>query len=186
MSAGIGTDRTDRSDGVTTPGSLMMVVPENPEQPLKRGDSNRLVTEVIARDPGSVVCEETLFVNAVTTLGVPLISYAEYRPGEPEKAGYLRELCWKLGEKTIDGAYTFKELRQWWGDAAWLARNPTHELTVMHVYGHNLLRMAERIRVQPCMVRYVEKEGETTLTVTVPVGASVEERERLLGLFAEK
>jgi hypothetical protein len=161
----------------------MAAMRENPERPLRIGDSGVLVAEVVATDPASVVCEESIFVNAVTTLGVPLMSYAEYRADDPVKAGWTRRLVWKLGDKSIDGSYTYKQLREWWMDEGWMARHPGHELAVLWAGSMNLLRMAARIREQPHLVWYARETGDGRIVVAVPEGATSEERERLLGLF---
>ena len=151
--------------------------PVNPELPLKHGDKNRMLLTLEAVNPASVVCPEAIFVNAATTLGIPLVDFFEER--EEVNGETVRKFVWTLEAQTLPQAlpqYTLKQLAAWWESPAWLVANPTHELAVLKAGSENLMRFAERVRTQPALVRI--SNGKTF--VRIPTDATEERRAELL------
>lgn len=110
------------------------------------------VVIIRATNPASVVCAESILVNALTTLGCPLhpeasMAYMETREALPGGT-VQRVFQWTLLAAAPDGTRTAKLIEQW-NDKAWLVANPTSELAIIKVASENMLRLAERIRLTP-------------------------------------
>lgn len=157
--------------------------PVNDERPLAHGQGRKVV-EIVAVDPVSVICPESLFVNAVTTLGIPLIDFADIRDVQAGNQ-VERRLVWRLEVLSRDGVTTLEDLRKRWQDPLWLTANPMSELAVARVISDNLDRLATRIREQPFLWRFAapRRDGDstsTTLAVYIPSDATDEERAKWL------
>ncbi|MEQ1862641.1 MAG: hypothetical protein ABMA13_22200 [Chthoniobacteraceae bacterium] len=159
--------------------------PVNPERPLAVGQSGREITEVVAVDPPGIVCEESIFVNAVTTLGIPLVDFAEIH--EEIEGRIVRKLVWRLELLAVETAvprYTLAELRAKWTDAKWLTEHPAHELALIKAASDNLLRFAERARLQPWLWRFAKSSPGRKAAVFIPSTAGEEERAKWLAELA--
>lgn len=135
-----------------------------------------------AVDPASVVCPESILVNALLTLGVPLhpdprFAYLETR--ETINGKVRRVLQWTLLDKSSDGFYETGKLIEWWRDPKWLAANPTHELAVIKVASENLMRLAERIRRTPHVAVFRKGKRLAMIPSQLPEAAQREWREKL-------
>lgn len=156
--------------------------PVNLERPLKGGDKNRELVSLVAVNPPSVVCEESIFVNAVTTFGVPLVSFFEER--EEKNGDLVRSFFWHLervANETAVPRYTLKQLAEWWESPEWLRANPTHELAIAKSISVNLMRFAERARTQPALVKITKGKR----FVQIPTNATEERRQELLKTLDE-
>jgi hypothetical protein len=147
--------------------------------------SGEKVRVVILRavNPKSVVCEESILFNALTTLGVPEPSepgmgYADFREVAPDGTVH-RVLRWTLLDASADGRYQTQDLIKWWRDPVWLAANPTHELAILKVGLENMLRLAERIAKTP--YTQVLRKGRRQLHL--PANLSPEKRTAALAAF---
>lgn len=151
------------------------------ERPLAVGQLGREIVEVIAINPAGFVCEESIFVNAATTLGVTLVDYAEIREEVP--GGITRKLIWRLEKEAVLEAvprYSVSELWKMWNDPAWLAQHPNHELAIAKAVSQNLLRHCERARTQPWLWRFAKSVGNRKTAVFIPCDASEEDRAKWL------
>ncbi len=122
--------------------------------PIALGKKEKVVI-LRAVNPASVVCPESILVNALTTLGVPLhpdprFAYVETREAMPDGT-VQRVLTWTLLATAADGQETGKLIKKW-RDGKWLAANPASELAVLKVGLENMLRLAERIRATPHVI----------------------------------
>jgi hypothetical protein len=162
---------------------------------MKAGDR---VFTIRVVNPGSVICEESVLVNALTTLGIPLLEYVELHIGADGEPARQRVWQWTLGVQCAPGAvprYDVETLIRWWNDPEWIAGNPTHELAVLRVAAGNLIGLITRMREQKALRRIVldedagpESGGSREMTrrvAHVPVGATAEEEERIIA-FAEE
>lgn len=143
-------------------------------------DARQSVVIIRALNPKSPICAEAVLVNALTTLGVREhpqagVGYADFREALPDGA-VRRVLRWTLMPKSRDGKYKTTDLIKWWNDPDWLAKNPTHELTVLRVGSTNLLKMIERIRQTPAT--HILRKGKHQLLL--PANLSAEKREAAL------
>lgn len=138
-----------------------------------------------AVNPESVVCPESILVNALTTLGIPLhptpgMDYVDFREPTPE-GGVRRILQWALLSKSADGVYSTNQVIRWWNDDAWLAANPVHEITVLKNGLGNMMRMAARIRNTP--PTHIYRSGQRR--AHIPENLSPEKREAALAKLKE-
>lgn len=122
--------------------------------PIGIGEQEKVVI-LRAENPASVVCPESILVNALTTLGVPLhpdprFAYVETREALPG-SGIHRVLTWTLLPAAADGTET-KTLIERWTDKEWLTANPASELAVLKVGLENMMRLAERIAKTPHLI----------------------------------
>lgn len=160
-----------------------MPLPINEEKPWNPRERTRDVIQITAENPESVVCAEAIFVNAITTLGIPLVDFVEYRAADP-RARVQRALVWTVEQTSRDGKYTYRGLREMWSDAAWCDANPAHELAVIKAASENLMRFAERVRKQPFLELLVEEEADGRTLAAIPSNATPEQRARLLSVFS--
>ncbi len=133
--------------------------------PVAQGKQQGVVI-IRAINPGSVVCPESILVNALTTLGIPLhpdprFAYVDTR--ETLGDGTVKRVQqWALLTRSSDEKYKTAKLVAWWHDPAWLAANPTHELAILKVGLENMMRLAERIRKTP-YVAVLRKGGRMAM-----------------------
>lgn len=141
-----------------------------------RPPSSLSLVIIQAVNPVSVVCSESILVNALTTLGVPehpdkRFAYTDTRTAI-EGGAVRRVLKWCLLSKSSDGVYKTQQLIKWWHDPAWLAANPTHELAILKVGLENMLRLANRIRLTPPIKTY--RKGRHVAMIPTHLSAEVQ------------
>lgn len=134
------------------------------------------VVIIRAVNPASVVCPESILVNALTTLGCllhpePSMAYLDMREALP--GGIIqRTLQWTLLAAARDGLRTAKLIEQW-HDNEWLAANPSTELATIKVASENMMRLAERLARTPHVI--VLRKGKHVAMIPSQLSAEAQQ-----------